>query len=66
MNNYIYIIDYSALPEGALYRIVCDEEDKNSNVNAIFDKYGLNPDECSWIFSDYELSVEDIKPYSHE
>lgn len=67
MNKFIYILNYSAFPKGAIYKIILDEKDnEEDDIQRLFDKYGLNVDECSWMFSDDDLEIVTIKPCINE
>lgn len=49
MDTYLYILDYSYLN---VYEIKLTKEDLEiEDIEKLFNKYGLNVDNCSWMFT---------------
>lgn len=57
MLEFMYILNYS---NPGIYKIKLDEESCNKATDEILKEYGLNEDECSFMFSDKELELETI------
>lgn len=58
MNEFLYVLDYC---QSGIYKIKLDEEDeRNDDTERILYKYGLNIDNCSWMFSEKDLELEEI------
>lgn len=59
--EYCYVLDYSSC---SVYELELDdreEEHYDENIEEIFRDYDLNPDECSWMFSNDKLDIEKLK-----
>ena len=52
INKYCYVLDYS---DGTICEIKIEPEDNDENgeidVDKLFDKHGLKPSNCSWMFT---------------
>lgn len=57
MLEFMYILNYS---NPGIYKIKLDKESCNKTPDEILEEYGLNEDECSWMFVDRELELETI------
>lgn len=58
MKEFLYVLDYC---QSGIYKIKLDEEDeRNDDTEQILYKYGLNIDNCSWMFSEKDLELEEI------
>ena len=61
--NYLYVLDYS---QGEIYEIKLDEIDKqkmdndNLDVEELLDEYGLNIDNCHYLFINNKLELNCI------
>jgi len=59
--EYCYVLDYCA---GSIYEIELDgtkEENYNEDTEELLEDYGLNANECNWMFSTDKLSIEPLK-----
>lgn len=56
INEYCYVLDYS---DGTICEIKIEPEDNDDNgeidVDKLFDKHGLKPSNCSWMFTTYKI-----------
>ena len=57
MLEFMYILNYS---NPGIYKIKLDKESCKKTPDEILKEYGLNEDECSWMFTDKELELETI------
>lgn len=57
MLEFMYILNYS---NPGIYKIKLDEESSKKTPDEILNEYGLNEDDCSWMFVDRELELETI------
>ena len=55
---YIYILDFL---QNGIYEIKCDDTNEDIEIEEIFKQYGLNIDNCSWMFSEVKLEIEQIE-----
>lgn len=54
-DSYLYILDYS---DGSVCEIKLTKEDLElDNVETLFDKYNLNIDNCSWMFTSTKRNI---------
>lgn len=54
---YIYILDFS---QAGIYEIKYNGEG-DDNLEDLFNQYGLNIDDCSYMFSEVKLEIEQIE-----
>lgn len=54
VNEWIYILDYA---NGEIYSHRFTEEEQNIEIDDFLKKYGLNSDECSWMFTQKPLTL---------
>lgn len=60
MKSYLYVLNYN---RSEIYEIELENQDDDLNIDEIFKKYGINEDECSWMFVDgHKLELETLKP----
>lgn len=60
MKIYIYILNYNIC---GVYEIELEYQDDDLDIDEIFEKYGINKDECSWMITDgRKLELETLKP----
>lgn len=57
VNEWIYILDYANVE---LYGHRLTEEEQDLEIGDFFERYGLNEDECSWMFSDKCLTLNSL------
>ena len=57
VNEWIYILDYA---NAELYSHRLTEEEQDLEIGDFFERYGLNEDECSWMFSDKCLTLNSL------
>lgn len=57
MLEFMYVLNYS---NPGIYKIKLDEESSKKTPDEILNEYGLNEDDCSWMFVDRELDLETI------
>lgn len=57
--EWLYILNYC---NGKLYEIKLtpEEQEEELDMEIFFKEYGLNVDECSWMFSSERLNLETI------
>lgn len=58
MGKYLYIFDYC---NWGIYKIDVPNTEEDINVEQLLAEYGLNEDNCSYMFSDNELCIEFIE-----
>lgn len=58
--QYLYILNYNTCQLQVIKLTGTEEEVYNEDAYKILRDRGLNPDECSWMFSDSELDITDI------
>ena len=58
--QYLYILNYESCELQVIKLTGEEEEVYNEDVEKILRDKGLNPDTCSWMFSDVELDITDI------
>lgn len=56
--EYLYVLDYST---GNVYRIDISQEDQEDelDMDVFLGEYGLNSDECAWMFSSNKIVMID-------
>lgn len=54
MYGYLYVLDYST-PN--IYEIKLEEHHSKMTWEEILREYGINDDECSWMFTDRPLGI---------
>ena len=54
INEWIHIFDYA---NGELYCHRLTEAEQELEIDDFFKKYGLNADECSWMFTQKPLTL---------
>lgn len=52
--EYLYVLDYD---NGEIHEIELNGESEEKMAESIIADIGLNPDECSWMWSDSPLNV---------
>ena len=57
MNKYLYVLDYST---PSICEIKLEEYHSQMTPDEILYEYGLNEDECHWMFTDKPLSLETL------
>lgn len=65
-NEWLYILDYC---NGGLYEIKLEPEDRDRelDMDVFLKEYGLNADECSWMFTERRIVlIERIYKESYE
>lgn len=58
--QYLYILNYETCELQVIKLTDEEEEVYNEDTEKILRDKGLNPDVCSWMFSDVELDITDI------
>lgn len=58
--QYLYVLDYNTCSLKVIKLTGSEEEIYNEDAESILKDNGLEPDECSWMFSDSELKIEEI------
>lgn len=59
--QYLYILNYET-NELQVIKLTGEEEKVyNEDAEKILRDKGLNPDTCSWMFSDVELEIEELE-----
>lgn len=57
--RHLYIFDYNA---GCIFHVdMADTELDGIDDTDIIIEYGLNPDECNWMFTEDELEIIDLE-----
>lgn len=59
--QYLYILNYESCELQVIKLTGEEEEVYNEDAESILRDRGLNPDECSWMFSDSELKIEEVE-----
>lgn len=59
--QYLYVLDYNTCSLKVIKLTGDEEEVYNEDAESILKDHGLNPDECSWMFSDSKLKIEEVK-----
>ena len=54
VNEWIYILNYAT---AELYGHKLTEEEQELEIDDFLEKYGLNVDECSWMFTNKPLTL---------
>uniref|UniRef100_A0AAU8MJK4 Uncharacterized protein n=1 Tax=Geladintestivirus 1 TaxID=3233133 RepID=A0AAU8MJK4_9CAUD len=58
--EYLYVLDYS---DSTVCEIVLTEEDQNARVETILKKYGLDIDNCAFMFTlERNISINTLTP----
>ena len=57
MYGYLYVLDYST---PSICEIKLEEYHRKMTPEEILSEYGFNDDECYWMFTDKQLSVQTI------
>ena len=57
MHKYLYVLDYST---PSICEIKLEEHHSEMYAHEILHEYGLDDDECSWMFTDRPLGVTTI------
>ena len=58
--QYLYILNYETCELQVIKLTGEEEKVYNEDAEKILRDKGLNPDTCSWMFSDVELDITDI------
>lgn len=58
--QYLYVLNYNTCQLQVIKLTGTEEEVYNEDADKILRDRGLNPDECSWMFSDSELEIEEV------
>lgn len=58
--QYLYVLNYNTCQLQVIKLTGTEEEVYNEDVDKILRDRRLNPDECSWMFSDSELKIEEV------
>lgn len=58
--QYLYILNYETCELQVIKLTGEEEEVYNEDADKILRDKGLDPDTCSWMFSDVELNITDI------
>lgn len=58
--QYLYVLNYNTCQLQVIKLTDTEEEVYNEDADKILRDRGLNPDECSWMFSDSELKIEEV------
>ena len=53
--EYLYVLDYNA---GGVYRIDVLKTEDHPDMDDLLSRYGLNADECSWMWSEKVMDIE--------
>lgn len=59
--QYLYVLDYNTCSLRVIKLTGDEEEVYNEDAESILKDHRLDPDECSWMFSDSELKIEEVK-----
>lgn len=59
--QYLYVLDYNTCSLKVIKLTGEEEEVYNEDAESILKDNGLEPDECSWMFSDVELEIEELE-----
>lgn len=59
--QYLYVLDYNTCSIVVIKLTKEEEEIYNEDAESILKDHGLNPDECSWMFSNCELEIEELE-----
>lgn len=54
---YLYIMDYC---QCAIYEIEYDDKKEDDDIERFLKEYGLNIDECDYMYSETKLCIEKI------
>lgn len=58
--QYLYVLDYNTCSIVVIKLTKEEEEIYNEDAESILKDHGLDSDECSWMFSDSELEIEEV------
>ena len=58
--QYLYVLDYNTCSLKVIKLTGEEEEIYDEDAESILKNNGLEPDECSWMFSDSELEIENL------
>ena len=59
--QYLYVLNYNTCSVQVIKLTGEEEEVYNEDAESILKDHDLNPDECSWMFSDVELEIEELE-----
>lgn len=59
--QYLYVLNYNTCSVQVIKLTGDEEEIYNEDAESILKNNGINPNECSWMFSDNELEIEELE-----